>query len=543
MSQKSTPPPTPPTLSTLAALTGGRIVAGGAGNAAALSVTSASIDARSVEAGGMFMAVPGTRAHGATYADQSAGGCVLTDEAGLHVLQDSGVADTTAVLVVDDARSWLGPVSAEIHDHPSRSMTVIGVTGTSGKTTTSYMIEQSLLVDHSVGLIGTTGTRINGRAVPTTLTTPEGPTLQGLFARMRDEGVTHVVMEVSSHALVLGRVRGVDFDVAAFTNLSQDHLDFHPTMEDYFAAKSLLFTTPQDPGVELPTPVICVDDAWGRRLAGELDAPVTVATVSATGSAVDAVPATWQVDEVSVAADGVQHIVVNHGGSSLDVAVTLPGAFNVANATVALACATAAGEDPATVAPRLVDVRVPGRMQPVTVGSDGSGDSPGQDFLALVDYAHKPAAVAAALDTLVAQRDHVGDGGRVAVVLGAGGNRDHDKRPLMGQAAAERADLVIVTDDNPRDEDPATIRAEVLAGTGQGAETRAGRGGPPVEVREIGDRADAIRAAVTWARRGDIVIVAGKGHETGQIVGDTVIDFDDVEELTRAIEQRQEAKR
>ncbi|HIW92700.1 MAG TPA: UDP-N-acetylmuramoyl-L-alanyl-D-glutamate--2,6-diaminopimelate ligase [Candidatus Corynebacterium avicola] len=511
-----------PTLSDLATLTGGRIV----GDAADLTVDSASIDARSVETGGMFMAVPGTRAHGASYADQSAGSCVLTDEEGLEVLEDA----TVPVLVVDDARSWLGPVSAEIHGHPSRSMTVIGVTGTSGKTTTSYMIEQSLLVDHSVGLIGTTGTRINGRPVPTSLTTPEAPTLQGLFARMRDEGVTHVVMEVSSHALVLGRVGGVDFDVAAFTNLSQDHLDFHPTMEDYFEAKSLLFTTPQDPGGPLPTAVVNIDDDWGRRLADGLDAPVTVATR-------DGADAIWQVDEVTVGTDGVQHIVLDRDGTSLDVDVALPGAFNVANATVALACATAAGEDPATVAPRLVDVRVPGRMQPVTL------DGTAQDFMALVDYAHKPAAVAAALDTLVRQRDLVGEGGRVAVVLGAGGNRDHEKRPLMGEAAAERADLVIVTDDNPRDEDPATIRGQVLDGTRRGAETRTGRGGPPVEVREIGDRAEAIRAAVSWAGRGDIVIVAGKGHETGQIVGDTVIGFDDVQELTRAIEQRQDAKR
>jgi UDP-N-acetylmuramoyl-L-alanyl-D-glutamate--2,6-diaminopimelate ligase len=531
-----------PTLSVLAELTGGRVVGTGAGDPAETTVPSASIDARSVEPGGMFMAVAGTHAHGAAYAGQSEGSSVLTDEQGLEILQDAG--SPVAVLVVDDPRAWLGPVSAEIHGHPSRDMTVIGVTGTSGKTTTSYMIEQALLADHSVGLIGTTGTRINGRSVPTTLTTPEAPTLQGLFDRMRDEGVTHVVMEVSSHALVLGRVRGVDFDVAAFTNLSQDHLDFHPTMEDYFAAKSLLFTEPQDPGRNLPRSVVCIDDEWGRRLASSLESLKAPETVSARPGDTETPSASWQVEKVTVGSDGCQHISVRHsteatsGGTpeTLDAAVRLPGAFNVANATVALACVQAAGVDAAAAAARLIDVRVPGRMQPVT-GTEA------QNFLAVVDYAHKPAAVAAALDTLVDQRDRIGEGGRIAIVLGAGGNRDHEKRPLMGRAAAQRADAVFITDDNPRDEVPETIRAEMLDGARQGAETRGSDGGPPVELHEVGDRADAIRAAVTWAGRGDIVIVAGKGHETGQIVGDTVIDFDDAAELARAIEERQEPKR
>ncbi|WP_420099996.1 UDP-N-acetylmuramoyl-L-alanyl-D-glutamate--2,6-diaminopimelate ligase [Corynebacterium sp.] len=522
----------PPTLAALADLTGGRLVTLGDSSdpeaAGRLRVPDASIDARSVADGGMFMAVPGTRAHGASFAGQSTGSCVLTDEDGLTVLRDAAVS--TVVLVVDDCRAWLGPVAAEIHGHPSRAMTVIGITGTSGKTTTSYMVERMLLDDHSVGLIGTTGTRINGRSVPTSLTTPEAPTLQRLFARMRDEGVTHVVMEVSSHALVMGRVRGVDFDVAGFTNLSQDHLDFHPTMEDYFEAKSLLFTVPQDPGSDLPAAVVCVDDGWGRTLAATVGDATTVTTTGVT-------PASWSVDAVEIGTDGMQHVTVTQPGGTrqpVSFPLSLPGVFNVANAVVALACVRAAGTGVDAAAPRLGDVHVPGRMQTVTVG-DGASRPP-QEFLALVDYAHKPGAVAAALSTLVDQLERAGHGGRVGVVLGAGGNRDHEKRPLMGAEAAKVADLVIVTDDNPRDEDPATIRAEVLAGARDIADTRG------VDLREIGDRADAIRASVAWARRGDIVIVAGKGHETGQIVGDTVLEFDDVAVLEQALRDRQDGQ-
>jgi UDP-N-acetylmuramoyl-L-alanyl-D-glutamate--2,6-diaminopimelate ligase len=516
--------PTRPTLARLSELTGGRLVDVDGTAATAeqgrQTVATAAIDARDVPADGLFMAVPGTRAHGARFAGQSAGHSVLTDEEGLGVLAEESWQGT--VLVVDDCRQWLGPVAAEIHGHPSRDMTVIGVTGTSGKTTTTYMMERALLGRRHVGLIGTTGTRIDGRKIPTSLTTPEAPTLQALFARMRDEGVTHVVMEVSSHALVLGRVRGVDFDVAGFTNLSQDHLDFHPTMEDYFDAKSLLFTEPQDPTAELPVSVVCVDDGWGRRLA-ERTGDDTV-TVSTGGEA-----ATWQVSDVAVHPDGTQHITVDRAEGAVDFDLSIPGAFNVANATLALATLVAAGED-ASIAAELAEVSVPGRMEKIS----GSSPQTAVDFLALVDYAHKPGAVTAVLDTLNGQLDRAAAGrggtsrGRLGVVLGAGGNRDHEKRPKMGAAAAAVADLVIVTDDNPRDEDPATIRAAVLAGAEQAAGS--------AEVREVGDRHTAIRDLVAWARRGDILVVAGKGHEKGQIIGDTVVDFDDVAELAAAID-------
>lgn len=528
------------TLRDLAALTGGRVVGD-----ADTTVTSAAIAASDVDPGGLFAAVPGTRVHGASYAAQSAGAAVLTDAAGLEIItgaagegDGAGAVEVPPVLVVDDCRRWMGPVAAEIYGHPSRGMTVIGVTGTSGKTTTSYLIERGLMESHHVGLIGTTGTRINGRPVPTSLTTPEAPTMQALLARMRDEGVSHVVMEVSSHALSLGRVRGIAFDVAGFTNLSRDHLDFHPTMEDYFLTKASLFTgdtggsdgtggTDGD-GQALPAAVVCVDDDWGRRLAGMLDDPVTVATTDRGRDGA----ATWTVTGVDVAPSGGQRIHVRHLGTEAVFGVALPGLFNVANATLALACLVAAGE-PATIAGVLSDVQVPGRMQAVDAG---------QDFMAVVDYAHKPAAVAAVVGTLAEHLERAVHGGRVGVVIGAGGNRDAEKRPEMGAEAARRADAVIVTDDNPRDEDPATIRAAVEAGARTVADERRAAGDGDVTVLSVGDRAEAIARAVAWARPGDALVVAGKGHEKGQLIAGTVHDFDDVEVLRTAIGSRMTAQ-
>jgi UDP-N-acetylmuramoyl-L-alanyl-D-glutamate--2,6-diaminopimelate ligase len=347
--------------------------------------------------------------------------------------------------------------------------------------------------------VGTVGTRIAGATLPSAFTTPEAPDLQALFAVMLEEGVTDVAMEVSSHALALGRVAGTHFAVGAFTNLSQDHLDFHADMDDYFATKAALFT----PG-RAEHAVVCVDDEWGVRLAARTPGAVTV---SARGRA------DWCVRDVAAEVDGTQHFTAVTPHGPVPVRLLLPGPFNVANALVALACLDAAAVAPSVAAEGLARVAVPGRMQRVERG---------QPFLAVVDYAHKPAAVAALLDAL---RPPVA--GRLLVVLGAGGDRDRAKRPLMGAAAAAGAELLVVTDDNPRSEDPAAIRAEVLAGAR--AEPRRG------EVREIGDRAEAIAAAVAAARPGDAVVVAGKGHETGQKIGDVTLPFDDAQELAAAI--------
>ena len=485
----------------LADIAGARIVNPPSADA---PVTFIGLDSQNVEPGGLFAALPGTRVHGATYAFDSAAGAILTDEAGLAIIQQT--ADRRPVLVVEDVRAILGHVAAEVYGHPSQSFMLLGVTGTSGKTTTTYMLEKGLTAAGcKVGLIGTTGTKIMGRDVATELTTPEAPMLQRLFAQMRDEGVTHVVMEVSSHALMLGRVTGSDFDVAAFTNLSQDHLDFHLTMEDYFQAKALFF----DPASELRAnrSVICVDDEWGERMAELAEAPVTVATTKGADVTAELV----RIDD-----QGRQRIQLTADGS-YEFTLPMPGAFNVANAALAAAIAQTAGVELAPFLRGLEQAAVPGRMERIDEG---------QPFVAVVDYAHKPAAIGAVLATLRGQVE-----GRIGVAVGAGGDRDSSKRPLMGAEAAKGADFVVVTDDNPRTEDPAAIRAAVLAG--------AREAGTDAEIVEVSPRGKAIDALVEWARPGDAVIVVGKGHEVGQLVGTEKLHFDDREEMRRAITERQ----
>ena len=488
-------------LQQLADIAGARIVNPPSADA---PVTFVGLDSQNVEPGGLFAALPGTRVHGATYAFDSAAGAILTDEAGLAIIQQT--ADRRPVLVVEDVRAILGYVAAEVYGHPSQSFTLLGVTGTSGKTTTTYMLEKGLTAAGcKVGLIGTTGTKIMGRDVATELTTPEAPMLQRLFAQMRDEGVTHVVMEVSSHALMLGRVTGSDFDVAAFTNLSQDHLDFHPTMEDYFQAKALFF----EPGSEMRAKrsVVCVDDEWGQRMAELAEAPVTVAT---TGDA-DITAELVRIDD-----QGRQRIQLT-ADDTYEFTLPMPGAFNVANAALAAAIATTAGVELAPFLHGLEQAAVPGRMERIDEG---------QPFVAVVDYAHKPAAIGAVLATLRGQVES-----RIGVAVGAGGDRDSSKRPLMGAEAAKGADFVVITDDNPRTEDPAAIRAAVLAG--------AREAGTDAEIVEVSPRGKAIDALVGWAQPGDAVIVVGKGHEVGQLVGTEKLHFDDREEMRRAITERQ----
>jgi UDP-N-acetylmuramoyl-L-alanyl-D-glutamate--2,6-diaminopimelate ligase len=299
-------------------------------------------------------------------------------------------------------------------------------------------------------------------------------------------------MEVSSHALVMGRVDGVVFDVAVFTNLGRDHLDFHRDVEDYFAAKASLFTPER-----ARRGLVNVDDEHGRRLAEEAGVPVR--TFSASGRDAD-----WRAVDVELAASGSRFVVVGPDGEAVPAGVPLPGDFNVANALAAVAACAEVGFDPGRVAAGIAaGGGVPGRLEPVDAG---------QDFLVVVDYAHKPDAVEAAIATLRPLTP-----GRVVVVLGAGGDRDPGKRPIMGEIAARLADVLVVTDDNPRSEDPAAIRKAVLEGAAGGR----------AEVLEIGDRRAAIREALRLARAGDVVLVAGKGHETGQEVAGVVHPFDD----------------
>jgi UDP-N-acetylmuramoyl-L-alanyl-D-glutamate--2,6-diaminopimelate ligase len=369
---------------------------------------------------------------------------------------------------------------------------VLGITGTAGKTTTAYFLEAGLrAAGAATGLLGTVQLRIGEHNLPSRKTTPEAPDLQAVLALMVERGLSHVPMEVSSHSLALGRVAGTAFAVGAFTNLSQDHLDFHSDLEDYFSAKALLFDG------RAAAEVVCVDDAWGRRLVTS-----QTTTVSLGGKT------TWHATDITAHPSGSQTFRAGGpGGVDLLVSIRLPGAFNVANAVLALAVGHAAGADPVLLAQGIATAEVPGRMQRIDRG---------QDFLALVDYAHKPAAVAALLDAVRAQVP-----GRLLVVLGCGGNRDTAKRPLMGAEAARRADLLVVTDDNPRSEDPAAIRAAMLSGAQAG----------PADVVEIPDRAVAIAHAVSHARAGDAVVVAGKGHEIGQEVRGFTYPFVDADVL------------
>lgn len=476
-----------------------------------LPITGLTLRAQEVRPGDLFAALPGATTHGARFAaDAVARGAVavLSDGAGAVEIAGGPLELGTPVLVHPSPRAVLGELAAEVYRHPCERLTVIGITGTSGKTTTTYLVEAGLrAAGRTAGLIGTVGVRIDGVDLPSALTTPEAPALQALLATMAQRGVDTAVMEVSSHALTLGRVDGTRFAVGAFTNLSRDHLDFHPSMADYFEAKARLFD-PASP-LHAARSVVCVDDDAGLAMAARATAPVTV---SATGR-----PADWGVEPVSTGQGAREFMAVDPAGVHHPIGIGLPGDYNVANCLVALAILDAVGVSPEQAAPGLREARVPGRMEPIDRG---------QDFLALVDYAHKPGALAAVLAAL--RQDLRDTTGRLAVVFGAGGDRDQGKREPMGQIAAQLADLVVVTDDNPRGEEPADIRRAILAGAADGG----------AEVVEIGDRRAAIGHAVRWARPGDVVLIAGKGHETGQTAGGSTQPFDDRVEVADALEQR-----
>jgi UDP-N-acetylmuramoyl-L-alanyl-D-glutamate--2,6-diaminopimelate ligase len=470
-------------------------------------VTGVTLDSRRVRPGDLYAALPGFTTHGARFAGMAASAgaaAVLTDPAGSALIADAG-GIALPVLVVADPRGVLGAVSARVYGDPARSLMTTGITGTNGKTTTSYLLDAALRAGgHTTGVIGTVATHIGDDLLPATRTTPEAPDLHALLAVMRERGASAVTMEVSSHALELGRVDGVHFDLAVFTNLTQDHLDFHGSMEAYFRAKAQLFSVER-----AAAGLVCVDDEWGRRLDGMAAIPTATYAVGA--------PADWTAADLAAGHGGATSFTVRGPGMELPARVGLPGRFNVANALAALAAAVHHGVDAQVAAAAIGDCAgVPGRMEPIRAG---------QEFLVLVDYAHTPDAVGRAIG---AAREAAT--GEVIVVLGCGGDRDRDKRPLMGEVAAREADVLIITDDNPRSEPAWQIRAAMMEGARRVAP------GERAVLHEEGERTDAITRAVRLAGPADCVLVLGKGHEQGQEVAGVVTPFDDRLVVREALE-------
>jgi UDP-N-acetylmuramoyl-L-alanyl-D-glutamate--2,6-diaminopimelate ligase len=469
--------------------------------APAVLVSGVTLDSRAVVPGDVYAALPGRLTHGARFARaavQSGAVAVITDSEGALICADAGAP----VFVVDAPRQVLGGIAASVYGEPAQALQMLGITGTNGKTTVASMVESGLrAAGRTTGLIGTTGMRVAGHGYPGARTTPEATDLHAALAVMREAGVESVVMEVSSIAIEECRVDGVRYDVAAFTNLTQDHLDYHGTMEDYFAAKARLFV---DERAALG--IIGVDDEWGRLLAAKVRIPAQ------TWALLDP-HAGWH-----AVREGGSTTVIGPGGERQPLAVPMPGSFNVANAVCAYAILRAAGVDADAAAAGIASVEVPGRMQLV-------GERDG--VRGIVDYAHSPDAIERVLRAAREETD-----GRLIAVVGAGGDRDRGKRPLMGDTAARLADVLVITDDNPRSEDPRAIRLAIREGADRVAP--AGR----AEVHDVADRRSAITVAVGLAEAGDVVLVLGKGHEQGQEAAGVVTPFDDADVLRAALDAR-----
>ena len=449
-------------------------------------------DSRAVQPGDLFVAIRGYATDGHKYiakAMEQGAAAVVCEEA----------PEGVPAVVVENSRIALAEIAANRFGHPAESMVMLGVTGTNGKTTTTYLVKHMLEdAGHKVGLIGTNQNLIGDEVIETERTTPESYELHALFARMRDAGCTHVIMEVSSHSLVLDRVHGIPFAVGAFTNLTQDHLDFHKTMEEYRKAKALLFSISKKG-------VINLDDAAAEKMLA--DAKCSCMTFSC-----DKPEADLEATDLQLHADGVE-FTAQYQGEKADVKLPIPGHFSVENALTALGIVLQLGMPLADAAKSMATATgVKGRVEVVPTDTD---------YTVLIDYAHSPDGVE---NVLKAVRGFAK--GRVVALFGCGGDRDRTKRPIMG-AAALAADYAVVTSDNPRHEEPDAIIADIVAGM---EDTERFTVEP--------DRRSAIAAAIALARPGDAILVAGKGHEDYQLVGDEVLSFDDrvvaAEELERA---------
>ena len=486
------PPGRSPPATRIARMTLREVMGPPAAGAPPVEVTDLAYDDRLVGPGTLFFCVPGFTRDGHDFAS------VAVERGAVALVVQRSLGLGVPEVLVEDVRAAMAPAAARLHGDPTARLKVAGVTGTNGKTTTAYLLRSLLEAGgHRTGLLGTVSSVVGGVEEPTVRTTPEAIDLQRTFAAMLVAGDTHCAMEVSSHALELRRADAVHWAVAIFTNLTQDHLDFHPSMEAYFAAKRRLFERAEGPRI------VNADDPYGARLAREFADAITFGLehgdVRATEVSFGPSGSTFTLDGVAMQAP-------------------LPGRFNVANVLAAVAAARAFGVPDAVIAAALPHAaRVPGRFEPIDEG---------QDFAVLVDYAHTPDGLE---NVLQAARGLTA--GRVLVAFGAGGDRDRAKRPLMGAVAARLADVVVITSDNPRSEDPEAIVAEVAAGTRQaGSHAR-------VEVKV--DRRAAIERAVAIAAPGDVVVVAGKGHEQGQeLAGGRKVPFDDATVAREALRAR-----
>jgi len=465
-----------------------------------VNVTGISQSSSEISTGDLFIALPGEKFHGAQFAADA------VERGAVAVLTDlTGAAMVTGVpvLVVENPRRAAGVISAWFYEEPMRDLYSVGVTGTNGKTTVTTLLHQIMqAAGRESGLIGTVETRIGSEILLSKRTTPESAELQGLIATMRERHMRNLVMEVSSHAITLERIRGSHFAVVGFTNLSQDHLDFHKSMEEYFLAKAKLFTFEY-----ADLAVINIDDVYGARLAAMTELPIM--TLSRTNT-----KATWHFASITRDYVGAAIAIRGSGGILIEGKTILQGGFNYDNLLMAVAIAAESGIDPIDIAAILPQLTgAVGRLEAVRLG---------QNFTALVDYAHSPDAVARVLETA-----HEITTGSVIAVLGCGGDRDASKRSLMGLALRDGADIAIYTSDNPRSEKPEDILVQMVL---------------DIDVQEpnevITDRKAAIRAAVNHAAAGDVVIVLGKGHEMGQEISGVIYPFDDRIELARAIEDK-----
>ncbi|WP_282836555.1 UDP-N-acetylmuramoyl-L-alanyl-D-glutamate--2,6-diaminopimelate ligase [Microbacterium flavum] len=466
-------------------------------------VTGIALSTAGVRPGDLFIAAAGASTHGARYvADALAAGAaaVLTDPAGAAL-----VAADVPLIVVADPRGVLGRLSVWFYDHPAAALKTIGVTGTQGKTSTTFLIDAAL-GERESGLIGSMGSKIDGIPVPTKLTTPEAPAMQALLARMREQGVRWVSSEVSSQAISMRRVDGLVFDVAVFLNLGHDHLDFHGSQENYRAAKRELLTPAMS-----RLALVNVDDQAGRRF--HEDPELVTESFSITGRDAD-----WRAVDIELGPDGSAFTVVGPEGQSARFTTPIIGTFTVSNILAAVAALDRVGYPLDRSVAGLADFTGPeGRVQFVPVDAD---------FRVVIDAGHKPEAINALLCAL-----RPATPGRIITVIGSNGNRDAHKRPLMGRFSAMASDIVVVTDDNPADEDPATIRRAVVAGTR----------GSRAEVYDVAGRAEAIHHAVDLAQPGDLLVIVGKGDERHQITAHGIVPHSDPDEVEWALQRRREA--